>query len=169
MVNIFEITDEIRNLAKLAFLDLHRDLSRQCRLYYPPRMITCINCQSDPIGRKSSNRYLHGGPAPFPLGSICPMCGGTSRIAQESYDDIQLLIDEEPDIYKKYPNANLPQGIIEAKGLISDMSKVLKCDYLIKDLTIRPYLEFRYTRYGEPVLPSNIVLNEFFISLWQRS
>jgi len=173
MGTIFTLSDDIKNLAHAAFTDLINELGKRCRLVFPPKMAPCANCVIDPIGNKSSNRYVNGGPAPFPMGSICPACGGRGRIATENSRDIILLVNENPkqfDNSLKLNNANIyyPDGTIQTKGFIRDLPDVLKCTEMIKDLSIQPYIEYRYKRYGEPLSPGNIVQGAFFVCLWTR-
>jgi hypothetical protein len=173
MGTIFTISDGIRNLAKDAFSDLINQLGKPCKLIFPPKMTACANCIPDPIGNKSSNRYNTGGPAPFPMGSICPVCGGKGQIATENSRVVTLLINEDPKQFDKslqLNNSNIyyPDGTIQAKGFIADLPDVLKCTEMIKDTNIQPYIEYRYKRYGEPLSPGNIVQGAFFISLWTR-
>lgn len=173
MANIFAITPEIRNLAKAAFSDLIDQLSKPVKLVYPPKMERCDNCVYNPVGKKSSNVYVTGGPIPFPLGSICPLCGGAGMRATENSDIVNLLINEDVKTFDKslkLDNTNIyyPAGTIQCKGYVRDLPKILKCDYMIKDMNLQPMMEYRYKRYGEPMVPGNIVQDYFFISLWQR-
>jgi hypothetical protein len=168
MARIFEITSEIRTIAENAFLDLFDQLSRTCRLYYPPIMQLCNNCVIDPIGNKSSNRWLDGGPMPFDLGGICPGCGGEGYHAQETYTDIQLLINEEPKKFAYFGNVSIPDGNIECKCLVEDFPKIQKCDYMEKDTRASSYLRMKYKMVGEPIMPANIVQRRFVITLWER-
>ena len=61
---------------------------KTCRVYYPPKQISCVNCILDPIGNKSANRYLHGGPIPFRNGALCPVCNGVGYRAEETFSAI---------------------------------------------------------------------------------
>ena len=82
MVNPFSgiINDEIKALFKNAISALLDDaaLTVPCTLMYGGKFATCSNCIYDPIGKKSANRYLSGGPIPFNNGQICPFCHGAA-------------------------------------------------------------------------------------------
>jgi hypothetical protein len=170
MARIFEITQSIRDLATAAFSDLLDQLGKPCKLFYPPRMKACSNCIADPIGHKSTNRWLRGGPVEFPFGSICPLCGGQGAIAEEVSETVNLLVTQDVTKFEKIgiSNVNLPDGIIQTKGYLSDLSKILKCDYIIVNTNIQNIITQRYKLFSEPVSPGNISQNVFFICLWQR-
>jgi hypothetical protein len=168
MANIFEITPAIREVARKAFDDLIDQLSKTCRLYYPPIMEPCSNCLPDPIGKKSANRWLDGGPAPFPLGSVCPMCGGEGYRANQLYDDVQLLVSENAKKFYFFGKIEIPDGSIETKFYIHDLPKVVKCDYMLLDLPNSQSLRKTYRLVGEPAIPGNIIQGRYVIALWQR-
>ena len=64
-----------------------------CRLNFgTTKYVLCDNCIYDPIAKKSANRYLTGGPAPFSNKQICPVCGGAGRIDKESNEEINLMV-----------------------------------------------------------------------------
>jgi hypothetical protein len=52
----------------------------------------CENCSYDSIGQKSANRYVSGGPVPFPFGTICPMCDGRGKRGVETSESINLMV-----------------------------------------------------------------------------
>ena len=169
---IFTISDEIRQVAMDAFDTLINELSKTCRLYYPPKMQECSNCVVDMIGRKSSNIYLHGGPIPFPFGGMCPMCDGAGYKAIEVYHDVNFLVNENIKSFYKDglpSNVNLPNGTIQTKGYITDMPKVKRCSHMIKHLALENYQTMNYTLYGEPLSPGNIIQGRYFVALWLRS
>jgi len=168
MGRIFTLTDDIKRIATDAFDDLLDTLGRQCRLYYPPKSIRCENCSLSLVGGKPSNKYLHGGPQPFPLGSLCPACGGNNIIMTEVYTDINLLITEDIAKYKKLENINIPNGSIRTKGYVNDMQKVMQCDYMIKDHEQQGILYQKYRLYGEILMPGNIIKNRYFVCYWER-
>ena len=165
---VFTVDNAIRTLAYNAFADLIDQLGKPCELVYPPKMEACANCLPDPIGKKSSNRYRNGGPYPFPMGSICPVCGGEGYRAIEISDTVTLLINEDPKSFQSFGNVDIPQGTVQTKGFIANLPKVLKCAYLIKDINIKPYIEYRYKLAGEPLVPANIAPGKIFVANWTR-
>lgn len=59
----------------LSSLLLNTACTTPCRIIYGSTKFTdCVNCIYDAIGQKSSNRYQDGGPIPFQLGTLCPVC-----------------------------------------------------------------------------------------------
>jgi hypothetical protein len=170
VARIFELSDDIRQIAEDAISDLIDQLGKDCRLVYPPSMRNCDNCTPDTIGRKSTNRYRDGGPMPFSVGT-CPMCNGTSKVATENSEVIRLLCDWSPSQYTiaKPGNIRIPDGYVETKGYVKDLPKVKKCQEMILQTDIEPYCRYKYTLAGEPVDSGNIVQGKFFVCLWRRS
>lgn len=170
MANIFEIDDSLRRVMQNAQDDLIDQLGKDCRLHYPPIMMQCNNCILDPIGRKSSNRYLHGGPIPFQNGSICPSCGGAGMKAREQTEIVNLLIQWKPKEFKPVgvDDLRIPDGTLRAKGYITDMPKVMKCSYMVPHIDIEAYARYRFRLSGDPYSPQNIVQGRYFVSYWVR-
>lgn len=135
---------------------------------YIANNIISNNCHYDPIGKKSSNRYLHGGPISFPMGSICPLCGGVGYKAIEVEETVTLLINEDPKTFQIFGSTAIHDGTIQTKGFIVDLPKIMKCSYMIKDLNIRPYIEYRYKLASEPLVPANIAPGKIFVANWTR-
>ena len=74
MVNPFSgiVDDSFKSLFSNAITAILEDdaLTVSCTLDYGvTRYESCVNCLYDPIGQKSSNRFQHGGPVPFPFGT----------------------------------------------------------------------------------------------------
>lgn len=171
----FEILDDgIKKIAKDAFDSLLQPfaeggLAKKCKIVYPPKMSLCNNCEPSPIGNKSSNKYLHGGPIPFPIGSICPACGGNGYIAQEASEDMYFTtkIIEKP-YFQLGIDVNVPDGLLRIKGFIRDLPKLKRADYILHDIDMSGYLNRKYKMYGEPTSKSNIVQGEYFEAYFIR-
>lgn len=138
---------------------------------YIANNILVNNCIADPIGNKSSNRWKTGGPIPFANGSICPLCSGDGKRAEDTYDTIKLLCNWEPKkFWNPVPSLNLRKGkgILQTKGFISDMPKILKADHLIFQTSMEPYLDNKYKLISEPGDRSNIIQNRYFVCTWEQ-
>ena len=104
---------------------------------------------------------------PF-FSGVCPLCNGQGYKAVEVSDEVVLLINEDPKSFQSFGNVDIPQGTIQTKGFIADLPKVLKCAYLIKDINIKPYIEYRYKLASEPLVPANIAPGKIFVANWTR-
>jgi hypothetical protein len=137
--------------------------------YYIDGVISC-NCVYDPIGKKSSNRYLNGGPLPFPNASVCPMCSGSGKRASEQTEIIQLAIEWNPSQWIKLGDQNirLPDGTILTKGYINLIPKVKKAIEMIAAIDIEGLNQYRYKLYGEPVDRYSIFKYHYFEAYWER-
>lgn len=167
MGTIFTLTDDVLNIAKSAFQDLMEALKKPCLVVYPPKMIACGACLPDPTGKKSSGFWRDGSR----IRGVCPHCGGNYYKAQEVSETLYFLTEVQPKSFEKFPfevPMKDPGGLLQIKGYMRDLPKIQQCEYIIHDLNMRPYIEQRYKMYGEPISPSNIVKNEFFVCLFER-
>jgi hypothetical protein len=140
-----------------------------CQLVYPPKNIACNNCVPDPIGNRSSNKYLTGGPMPFPMGGLCPICGGRGVKAVEVSETVNLCIVMNPRKFVNIgPQIQVTDGMIQTQGYANILPKVLKCDHLIKS-AVQGYQDFSYKLEGDPFFLGNIIKNRYFYANWRRA
>lgn len=168
---IIELDSDMMADAEEAFTDLLSTnvAGKNCRLYMTPKMINCVNCIPDPIGGKSSNRWLTGGPYEFHTG-LCPLCNGAGKKAQEITEDIVMTIDLSPQAYKFFSNdIRLPAGSIVTRGLIVDMPKVKRCMQMRILSNVPSVDRYTYSLSGEPIDPFQFVKGKFFGALWIRA
>lgn len=164
---IFTLDDNIKSLAAQIFDDVITEFQKPCLVVYPPKMIPCTQCRLDPVGNKSSGFWKDG----TRIRGVCPYCGGNYFKAEEVSETVNFLTEVEPKQFEKFP-FSVPirdaGGLLQIKGFMEDLPKVQKCEYIIHDLNMRPFIEQRYRMYGEPISPSNIVQNRYFICLFER-
>jgi hypothetical protein len=168
---IFTLSADVKAIAQQAIDDLHNELGKDCRLVYPSRMVPCANCVFDPIGKKSSNFYLNGGPAPFQNGTLCPMCDGNGLIAQEVTEVVRMLVAWSPRhwfIQKMPTNVQSPAGLIQTKGFYADVPKILQARQMILETPLEPSVRYRFFLESEPIDASNIIQGRYFVALWRR-
>src|SRR5688572_25162626 len=65
--------------------------SRLCKIYYPPKRVSCNDCTTAQLGGISTNVFQHGGPAPF-TNAGCTYCGGNGYKEEEVTDTVRLRI-----------------------------------------------------------------------------
>lgn len=172
MAEIFEITEEIRGLARSAINDLINQLGRDCRLVYPPKVTECTTCVNNLAGKGNQTNYgiwRTGGPAPHSMNTGCPVCNGAGTITTEVTEVIKMLVSWDPKEFKIYdPEIRLPQGSILTKTFIYNLPKIKMCQEVIIEPTIEPYTHFRFKLAGEPIQPGNIVQGTFCVCFWAR-
>ena len=142
----------------------------KCRLNFGTSKFTlCENCIYDPIGKKSSNRYITGGPVPFANGQICPLCNGAGRIAQDNSEEIDLaVIWDHKSWIDLGVNINAPEGYAQTISEISSLPKIKKAKDVIFSIDIEKHAIHRFVRYGEPT-PMGIGRDSFVVTMWQRA
>ena len=167
MGTIFTLTQDVITIAETAFRDLFESLKKPCKVVYPPKMSPCSLCTPDATGKKSSGFWKDG----TRIRGVCPQCGGNYYRAEEVSETLYFLTEIRQKDFEKFPfdiPLRDPGGLLQIKGYINDLPKIMKCEYLIHDLNMQPYIEQRYKMIGEPTSPSNIVKNVFFICLFER-
>lgn len=171
MANIFTIDAAIKSIIQGALDDIITNLGKNCLLVYPPKMLPCDNCVSNPIGNLPSNRWRTGGPIHFGVGSLCPMCDGQGMRAEELTEAILLLCEWDPKKFIK-PfqglDIRIPNGLLQTKGYLVDMPKILRCDHLVFQTDVAGMSHFKYKLYDDPGDRSNIIQNRYFIATWER-
>lgn len=171
MGQIFTLDAGTIQIMEYAINDIILYLGKQCKIVYPPKTVPCGNCLRDASG-KSRNIYLHGGPVPFPSNSICPLCGGSGSSKEEEVTEIvQVIINWNPKEWMniKLDQTRLANGVLHVKGHIGDMPKFMRMSYMVPDIKIAAYADYRFQLKGEPWSGGNIVQGKFFECLLDRS
>jgi hypothetical protein len=170
MAKLFTLSADVKKIAQDAIDDLIDQLGKDCLLLYPALPEICENCVLDPIGNKSSNYWINGGAIPFPNGSICPSCNGSGYHFKQITKPIKLLIGNSPaEWFVKMPsNLQVPAGMIQTKGYVSNLPDVLQSRKLIVQISLEPMVRFTYELYGEPIDQGNIVQNRYWVGMWSR-
>lgn len=156
-----------------AFTDVLNNNGTTCLLYFQGLVQPCVNCQFDPIGKKSANRWRTGGPLSFPDGTICPQCGGAGTTVTEYTDSIKLTIDHNLSGSRaKYitsmPNIRNPESIIRTRGFIEDIPKIQKTIQMMINDEKSKYNQWKYQPASEPFDDMVFVKNKFFTMFWVR-
>lgn len=170
MGELFNLTDSIRQTMRAGFNDLLDFLGRNCLLYYPPIQESCNNCIYDPIGNKSSNKWLQGGPQPFDFG-LCPVCGGAGTRAISQTETIKMQFNFNAAQWKKMPipQIQIVDGLVLSKGLIEDFPKICNSIYMDAALDLNGLVTLRYELYGKPIDVYSITQGNFFVTFWKRA
>jgi hypothetical protein len=177
MAKIFALDAQTKQVIQDALDDLLANgeeggLGKTCSLVYPPRFVACSNCIVDPLSGRSMGRYRSGGPSPF-TGGKCPLCGGEGRKPEEVSEQITLgcnwdlrrFVTPLP-IAKQ--NMFVPYSLVETKGFLKDLPKILKCDHLVLQLPIQGLIRNKFRLLVQPGDRSNIIQNRYFYAVWEQ-
>jgi len=167
MGELFDIPESLRDIATRGFNDLMAFMKKDCKLVYPPIQTACNNCVYDPIGAKSANIWLTGGPIPFDFG-ICPVCGGegSHAVAQEEIIPLQFNMNAAQWLKMPIPKVQIVDGLALCKGKTENLPKVRRAAYMVVNLLSS---DWRCELYGEPINIDSIVQGKFFVCFWKRS
>ena len=140
-----------------------------CKLIYPPKETECVNCVFDSIGRKSSNRYKHGGPQPFNFGN-CPTCSGKGFREDEATENIKLRVYYEKKSWVKIAGGtfNADDSDAQVIGFIHDMPKFDMANEIELDSDLKDYKTLSYTKAGDS-FPHGFKHDRYFISHLRRT
>ena len=145
-------------------------LTVSCTLEYGiTKYESCVNCLYDPIGQKSSNRFQDGGPAPFPFGTLCPVCNGNGRRPLTSSENVNLAVIFEPRQFLEMSTpVNTADGYIQTLAKKAMTAKLQRAKEIIVSTDTSGFFPHRYQRISEP-LPIGLGNNEFVICTWRRA
>lgn len=170
MGKIFTLTNDIKQIASDAIDDLIDQLGKQCRLVYSGIKTDCPNCIFDPQSKKSTGIYKAGGPRPFPNRTICPVCRGAGQIDTTSTEVVTLLCNWNPRDFYIFPiNIEQPHSMVQTKGYIKDLPKILRARKMVLEIPIEPYTRYTFDLISEPIDPGNIIQGRYFVAIWKRS
>ena len=144
-------------------------LTISCTLDYGiTKYENCGNCLYDPIGQKSSNRFQNGGPAPFPFGTLCPLCNGNGKKPVTSSENVNLAVIFEPRQFLEMSTpVNTADGYIQTLATKSMTSKLQRAKEIVVATDVSGFFTHRYQRVSEP-LPIGLGNIEFVICTWRR-
>ena len=129
----------------------------------------CVNCLYDPIGQKSSNRFQDGGPAPFPFGTICPLCNGNGKKPVTSSENVNLAVIFEPRQFLEMSTpVNTADGYIQTLANKIMTPKLQRAKEITVATDVSGFFSHRYQRVSEPT-PIGLGNNEFVLCMWRRS
>ena len=144
-------------------------LTVPCRLSFGVTKYTlCDNCIYDPIGKRSANRYLTGGPVSFTDRQICPVCAGVGRIEKDSTEAIDLMVIWDMKSWIDIGvNVNTPEGYMQTISHIDTLPKIKKAKDITVNTNIEKYVKHKYIRHGEPA-PAGLGRDSFLVTMWKR-
>lgn len=127
----------------------------------------CNNCVYDPIGNKSANRYISGGPVSFGNGQICPVCHGQGRIPEENSETISIVAIWDSEKWMRIGTVNEPNNYVQTLCSISLYPTLTKAQYIIFDTNIYGYVKQKYEIDGSPQ-PCGLGSNDYLLTMWKK-
>lgn len=171
MANIFEITPDIKEIARQAVDDLIDQLGKDCRLIYPPKWEPCsCNSATNP-GNKPSIHARHGGPVPGSSFGLCPLCNGTNKRQSEQSETLKLLCTwDTKEFVEPFKGiaVKAPDSYVQIKGYMKDVPKILQAIEIILQIDNEGYLRYKFKRAANPIDGSNIVQGRYFYCLLRQ-
>ena len=164
------VNNNLKTTFKNAISALLEDaaLTVPCTLIYGGKFTTCTNCIYDPIGKKSANRYLSGGPISFNNGQICPLCHGVGKKMPEPTETISLMPVWD---YRQWVNFDMnlqsPEGYVQTFSIYSTLPKLKRAQEAIIDTNIESSVRHRFKRHGAPN-PAGLANSEFIVTMWEK-
>ena len=165
------INSDLKVMHRDAIRALIDGVSVPCTLIYGgTKWTSCNNCIFDPIGNKSSNFYLHGGPVPF--NGICPVCNGAGKIMDDSTASLNLVVMWDYKDWRQFIGPSNTAQLAEAEAMtlseVSTYDELLKVQEVILDTTVaNGYATQRFNRVGRPNL-LGLGSSEFVLAFWKR-
>ena len=166
---LFTIPSTVIDIFEREIDGLITDLGRDIKLIYDPSVVVCINCQFDPIGNKSNNRFRPGGPISFPDGSRCPYCNGSGRTEEENSEIIKALVSWDAKDYIDFGiSIQNPNAVVRTKTLLKLVPKIQRAKEAIVDYRINDILKLKCRKLRDPI-PTGLKNSRYAITWWQRT
>jgi len=168
---MLEIDDDMRAIMEEAYDDLLSPTvaGKLCRLTFPPKFETCVNCIE-------GNTWRSGGPMPFQQG-MCPQCGGEFHRATENTANIYMSIDWGGSFganNRVWSNAirkaNVKMGdtLIQTRGFATDLMRVRQADFMTVIEPEHPMMNWNFKLSNEVYDYFGFVQGRYFIAFWKR-
>ena len=149
-------------------------LGNDCLLVYPPSDSECPNCYYDYEGRRSTNVYKTGGPAPFTNHTECPWCNGVGKLIQDVTEEIRLRVYwggmEVNAAMKQFNNlqiANVQDGLLFVIGYMNDLPRFERCNSILVNTAVRTD-EWKCERISD-CIPWGFRKNRYFAAMLKRT
>jgi len=165
MGKLFDISDDIIQIAQDGLDDIIDQFGKDCLLHYPIRWETDASVVVDPIGNKKDSRWITGNDGE----EFYDIDTSGKKAIQETVTLRMLVRWQDKDFWIR-PSRNivLPDGYIQTRGYQSDLPSVMRCEYMLVQSTLKDLIYLKFERDGGPVDPGNIVKDRYFIMNWKR-
>lgn len=176
MVNPF--SGIIRPELKVLFRNMINALLEDTALTVPCKVVyggskfeVCENCVYDPIGKKSANKYVAGGPMPFRNGSTCPVCQGTGGGVRETITTETIYLCVIFD-HKKWLNVSdevlkSPESYAQTLCKNDYISKLVKAKEIVLNTDFEPRDRHTFQRVGDPK-PVGFGSDDYIVTTWKK-
>jgi hypothetical protein len=168
MARLVDDSADLHDLMRDACDDIIDYWGKDCLLLFPPLRSDCPNCLYNSVEGRSANRYQAGGPFPFADGDICPYCEGRGWRESQTTSEIKLRIAYSPNHFfqKLPPTVQLPEGVIQTKGYLTDLPAILQAGRLRLQTNADGVLRREYVIFRPPQDIHDIIQGRYFTLTW---
>lgn len=139
-------------------------LGKNITLVYQPLQSKCPNCYG-------GNVYNGTGLISFDTGSVCPFCNGLDFIISEQTEVVRMMVYFDPREwinYQDFSAANVADGMVQTRGLMSLWPKVERCNYAQIHNDIAGLGFMKYEKFGK-MIPFGARARTEFLQFWKLS
>lgn len=164
------ITPEMKSLFN-SYIDMivaNDGLTVPCTLKYSSTKYSfCNNCVYDNMLNQSSNIYNNTGPANFPAGTVCPVCGGFGKVDYDSSETIYLAVILDSKYWLNWgPKfVNIPNISAQTLCKVSLLNKINNCVQAVLNTSLPS--DNLYTKAGAPT-PLGFGNHDYILTNWTR-
>lgn len=191
MGKLINISPDVLRVAQDGLDDLIDLFGKNCLIVYPEGQTSYINNQNPNPTQYSGNIFYskfldnwgNGQPSPtqyiwneveeiWESNTQFTLPDPNTRVIYERPSEIiKVLISwDQRDFYvRPAQNVTYPDGTIQVKGYLSDVEKFLRADFFLIQNDLSKKIRLKYSKKGDPVDPSNIIQNRYFIMNMMRT
>ncbi len=162
---LFDITDDIRQVAKDGLDDMIDQFGKVCVLHFPITWTTDASAVVDPIGPKPGTIWETGMQEQESYDQVTDGKRATRQTAE-----LKMLIrwnSKDFDI-KPARGVVVAQGAIQTKVYQTDLPQIMRAEYMLVQASLKASIYLKFERDGGPVDPTNIVADRYAVINWKR-
>lgn len=155
------LSTSLRTKLNSIFDEMIEEWGKTCVLVYPPKLIV----------NGSGGNFRASGNKQTKVPANSPLSNGEGYKEQEITEEIRMSVVTDPrNFYVKFPaNVQIPDGMIQTKGFIADLDKVMQATHLIVEPATLIGIKWKYSKYSEPKDIYNVITDRYFYVNWIRS
>ena len=151
------IPDDVFSLYKEFSDEMITSFGVDCKIHYVKKIQTTVN--SIPTVKKSKSMRTYNKTEDF--------IQNTNYESVETTEIIKLRTYWTRKDFKKVADIVIPDGGIMTIGYLSDLPKIRSCEYMTPNIENEDYLNYRFTRIGNPI-PWGIKKDRYFVCGWEQ-
>lgn len=164
MGKLFDLTDDIKQIAKDGLDDMIDQLGKVCILHYPVDWNTST-VAVDPIGDKPATMWESG----LQIRESYDQDTSNKEASRQTAEITMLIRWEAKDFWvKSTTGMAMPDGSIQTRCYQTDLTKIMRAEFMLVQQTLASKIYLKFERNGGPVDPSNIVPDRYAVINWKR-